>query len=85
MPSLSLLRSKEVDELAAELEKERAAWKTIAEEKAALENEHLRLALAFTVPFSFLIPFILGGNTRLLVIMTLHSLEKANISKTMMF
>ena len=39
MPSLSSLRSKEVEELTAELEKERATRKTIAEEKAALENE----------------------------------------------
>lgn len=39
MPSLSSLRSKEVDELMAELDKERVARKTIAEEKAALEDE----------------------------------------------
>ncbi|KAF8802700.1 hypothetical protein BYT27DRAFT_7226282 [Phlegmacium glaucopus] len=39
MPSLSSLRMKEVEELTAELEKERVARKTIADEKAALENE----------------------------------------------
>lgn len=39
MPSLSSLRSKEVEELTAELEKERAARKIIAEEKTALEGE----------------------------------------------
>lgn len=39
MPSLSSLRSKEVEDLAAELEKERAARKTITAEKAALEDE----------------------------------------------
>ena len=39
MPSLSSLRSKEVEELTTELEKERAARKAIVEEKAALESE----------------------------------------------
>jgi len=39
MPSLSSLRSKEVEELTTELEKERAARKGIAEEKATLESE----------------------------------------------
>lgn len=39
MPSLSSLRSKELDDLTAELEKERAARKTITQEKTALENE----------------------------------------------
>ena len=39
MPSLSSLRSKEVEELTAELEKERAARKAIAKEKADLEDE----------------------------------------------
>lgn len=39
MPSLTSLRSKEVEDLVAELEKERAARKTITAEKAALEDE----------------------------------------------
>ena len=39
MPSLSSLRSKEVEELTVELEKERAARKAIAKEKADLEDE----------------------------------------------
>ncbi|KAH9484735.1 hypothetical protein JR316_0001635 [Psilocybe cubensis] len=39
MPSLSSVRSKELEELSAELEKERKAKKKIAEEKAALEEE----------------------------------------------
>lgn len=39
MPSLSSLRSKELEELTAELEKERAARKAIAKEKTDLEDE----------------------------------------------
>ena len=39
MPSLPSVRSKEMDDLTAELEKERIARKTIAEEKSALEDE----------------------------------------------
>ena len=39
MPSLSSLRSKELEELTAELEKERAARKAIAKEKNDLEDE----------------------------------------------
>ena len=39
MPSLSSLRSKELEELTAELEKERAARKAIEKEKSDLENE----------------------------------------------
>jgi hypothetical protein len=39
MPSLSSLRSKEMEELTAELEKERAARKAIAKEKNDLEDE----------------------------------------------
>ena len=39
MPSLSSLRSKEVEELTAELEKEKAARKAIAKEKTDLEDE----------------------------------------------
>ncbi|KAF4620822.1 hypothetical protein D9613_000047 [Agrocybe pediades] len=39
MPSLSSVRSKELEDLTAELAKERAAKKAIAEQKAALEEE----------------------------------------------
>lgn len=39
MPSLSSLRSKELEELTAELEKERAARKALAKEKSDLEDE----------------------------------------------
>ncbi|KAJ3492577.1 hypothetical protein NLJ89_g11204 [Agrocybe chaxingu] len=39
MPSLSSVRTKELEDLTAELEKEKAARKKIAEEKAALEAE----------------------------------------------
>ncbi|KAF6744956.1 hypothetical protein DFP72DRAFT_856981 [Ephemerocybe angulata] len=39
MPSLSLAHTKELEDMAAELEKERAARKAIVEEKAALEAE----------------------------------------------
>jgi hypothetical protein len=39
MPSLSSLRSKELEDLTAELEKERAARKAIAKEKTDLEDE----------------------------------------------
>jgi hypothetical protein len=39
MPSLSSLRSKELEELTAELEKERTARKAIAKEKTDLEDE----------------------------------------------
>ena len=39
MPSLSSLRSKEVEELTTELEKERAARKALAKEKSDLEDE----------------------------------------------
>lgn len=39
MPSLPVLPSKELEELTAQLEKERAARKTISNEKAALEEE----------------------------------------------
>lgn len=39
MPSLSSIRSKEVEDLTAELEKERTARKTIEKEKSALEDE----------------------------------------------
>jgi hypothetical protein len=39
MPSLSSLRSKEVDDLTAELEKEKAARKAIVQEKSDLEDE----------------------------------------------
>ena len=39
MPSLSSLRSKELEELTAELEKERTARKAIAKEKNDLEDE----------------------------------------------
>ena len=39
MPSLSSLRSKEMEDLTAELEKERAARKAIAKEKSDLEDE----------------------------------------------
>ncbi|KAM6501520.1 hypothetical protein JOM56_001497 [Amanita muscaria] len=39
MPALPLTTTKEMDELSAELEKERAARKTVLEQKAALEDE----------------------------------------------
>jgi septal ring factor EnvC (AmiA/AmiB activator) len=39
MPSLSTARSKELEEITAELEKERTARKSIADEKKALEEE----------------------------------------------
>ncbi|KAF8149371.1 hypothetical protein B0H34DRAFT_184226 [Crassisporium funariophilum] len=39
MPSLSSVRSKELEDLTAELEKEKAARKAITDEKAALEDE----------------------------------------------
>jgi hypothetical protein len=39
LPSLSLTHAKELEDMAAELEKERAAKKAISEEKAALEAE----------------------------------------------
>lgn len=38
-PSLPSLRYKELDDLTAELEKERTARKTIADQKKALEEE----------------------------------------------
>jgi len=39
MPSLSTTQSKELEEISAELEKERTARKSIADEKKALEEE----------------------------------------------
>jgi hypothetical protein len=39
MPSLSSLRSKELEELTTELEKEKTARKAIAKEKTDLEDE----------------------------------------------
>jgi len=39
MPSLSSVKSKEIEELTAELEREKAGRKKVKEEKAALEAE----------------------------------------------
>lgn len=68
MPSLPSTTDKELEELAAELEKERAAKKAIIDEKAALEDELESLSQALFeevcinyTPFHVLLIILITG------------------------